>query len=64
MILEVFNIQWDILPDEKGVVKLPDQFSLEIPDEVWDDIESDPDDYIANKIADQYGYCVLGFNYV
>jgi hypothetical protein len=63
MIIQVFNIEWDIISEEAELLKLPSEVNLEIPDKTWDIVSLDPDDCIADELSDLYGYCLLGFDY-
>ena len=63
MIIQVFNIEWDIISEEAELLKLPSEVNLEIPDKTWDIVSLDPDDCIADELSDFYGYCLLGFDY-
>lgn len=61
------NIEWDIDEDEETPDDLPTsvEILLEDKDDIGDYLEAkesgDEDDFISNKLSDEYGYCVNGF---
>lgn len=62
-----YNIDWDT--DEEDVCELPESVLLTLEDEydVDDYCEykenGDEDDFIADKLSDEYGFCVNSFEY-
>ena len=70
MKVKVFNINWDTEDsclEEK--VDIPIKMVLDIPDNIWDDAESEGEkaieleNFIADKISDISGFCHDGFDY-
>jgi len=59
----IYNINWDVLESEKEILGLPIEVTINLSENTWDMIKCDFDDYIADYLSDQYGYCLLGFDY-
>lgn len=68
----VYLIDWDIddddmTPEEIAEVKsgLPDEVTITIPDSEFIDPDDsvELEDYISDKLSDEYGFCVNGYNY-
>ena len=61
------NVEWDIDEDEEIPDDLPTSVEILLDDEddIGDYLEAkesgDEDDFIANKLSDEYGYCVNSF---
>ena len=70
MKVKVFAIKWDTedsCSEEK--VDIPTEMVLDVPDNIWDDAESEEEkaieieNFIADKISDISGFCHDGFDY-
>lgn len=67
--IKCYNIDWDIDDYEDCKINLPEEVTFEFEDE--DDIEeyyeakedSDIDDWLADKLSDEYDVCVNSFDY-
>lgn len=65
------NINWDTDDEEyeDAIINLPEsvEFVFDNEDDIEEYYESkengDEDEFIANKLSDEYGFCVNGFNY-
>lgn len=63
------NIEWDIDEDEEVPNDLPTEVEILIDDkdDIADYLEAkengDEDDFISNKLSDEYGYCVEAFDF-
>ena len=60
--IQCYDIEWDT--DNEEVDDLPERVLLTIEDE--DEIEEyyeDPDDFVCNKLSDEYGWCINSFDY-
>ena len=61
------NIEWDIDEDEEIPDNLPSVAAIDLEDEddIGDYLEAkemgDEDDFIADRLSDEYGYCVKSF---
>ena len=66
--IRCYDIYWDV-DDEDEDTNLPQEVLFELEDD--DDIEAyyegkengDEDDFLSDKLADEYGFCVNGFTY-
>ena len=55
--VNVFGIDWDT---DSAYVNLPTNVEITLTDEEYQEAINDPD-IVANKISDEYGYCINGY---
>ena len=66
--IQCYDIDWDI-DDEDAEINLPNEvlFELEGEYEIEEYLEhkenGDEDDFLANKLSDEYGFCLNSFEY-
>ena len=69
--IQCYNIEWDTDDEDEEYIlpSLPESVVIELEDE--DDIEEwyehkedgDEDDFLSDKLSDEYGFCVNSFEY-
>lgn len=63
VVYHVTDIEWDADDEELGETDVSTNFAPEECEVEVYERNCDLDDVIANKLSDEYGYCVKGFNY-
>lgn len=69
MDIRVYDINWDTtdfteeeeLASGVCVPDLPKEVTIIVDEDDWEDC--DPDDFLANELSNEYGFCVNGFFY-
>ena len=57
--VKVTNISWDVDEDDAPVLPSEEYYSFE------DDTDEDEiEDFVSDKLSDDYGYCHNGFSYI
>ena len=67
--IQCYNIEWDIDEEECETPNLPESVEITLEDD--DDIEAyyesrengDEDDFLSDKLSDEYEFCVNSFEY-